>query len=70
VIGAPDDYRGEMLHAFVVLRADGRCGEGELQAYCAENLVKYKCPARISLVDRLPKTPVNKIDKKALQALT
>jgi long-chain acyl-CoA synthetase len=70
VIGTPDDYRGEMLRAFVVLRSDGRCSEDELQAHCAENLVKYKCPARISLVDRLPKTPVNKIDKKALQALT
>ena len=68
VIGEPDSYRGEALHAFVVLRAQSRCRPEDLQAHCAENLVAYKRPARLSLVERLPKTSVNKTDKKALRS--
>ncbi len=69
VIGEPDSYRGEVLHAFVVLRSDAKVGNGaqELQAYCASQLVGYKRPARLTLVERLPKTSVNKTDKKALR---
>jgi long-chain acyl-CoA synthetase len=68
VIGEPDSYRGEVLHAFVVLRSESD-GEGVevLQAHCEANLVRYKRPTRITLVERLPKTSVNKTDKKALR---
>jgi acyl-CoA synthetase (AMP-forming)/AMP-acid ligase II len=40
----------------------------ELIAHCRDNLAKYKVPARIELVDALPKTSVNKTDKHALRA--
>ncbi|MDQ2736157.1 MAG: AMP-binding protein, partial [Pseudomonadota bacterium] len=70
VIGEPDSYRGEVLHAFVVLRSDTHLDNAidELQAYCAGQLVRYKRPARLTLVGRLPKTSVNKTDKKALRS--
>jgi long-chain acyl-CoA synthetase len=70
VIGEPDSYRGETLHAFIVLRSDAHVDDAvaELQAYCAGQLVRYKRPARLTLVERLPKTSVNKTDKKALRA--
>jgi long-chain acyl-CoA synthetase len=69
VIGRPDDYRGQVLHAHVVLRADGvGCTVEALQAHCAAGLAKYKRPERIVLVDSLPKTAANKIDKKAIVA--
>jgi long-chain acyl-CoA synthetase len=71
VIGVPDGYRGEVLHAFVVLRSDaGAAGPEALLAHCEAQLVRYKRPARLLLVDRLPKTSVNKTDKKALRART
>jgi len=38
-----------------------------LQAHCRANLARYKVPASIELVAALPKTPVGKIDKKALR---
>jgi long-chain acyl-CoA synthetase len=68
VIGEPDGYRGEVLHAFVVLRSGIRLeSPDELAAHCVANLVRYKRPARITLVAALPRTSVNKIDKKALR---
>lgn len=66
-IGIPDDYRGEIVHAFVV--SDGAdLTEQALLAHCAENLVRYKVPARIEFVSALPKTAVGKVDKPSLKA--
>jgi long-chain acyl-CoA synthetase len=72
VIGEADSYRGEVLHAFVVLRSDAPHGNWveELTTHCGAQLVRYKRPARLTLVERLPKTSVNKTDKKALRAAT
>lgn len=67
-IGVPDSYRGEVIWAFVVPRAGGAATADALAAFCAENLVRYKQPAAIRIVDTLPLTPVGKIDKAALRA--
>jgi long-chain acyl-CoA synthetase len=69
VVGRPDDYRGETLHAFVVLKDGSSTNLEALETFCRENLVKYKVPSRIDIVDGLPKTSVGKIDKKTLKAL-
>jgi long-chain acyl-CoA synthetase len=68
VVGQPDAYRGEILRAFVVLRPGCTLDEDALKAFCAEQLARYKVPARIEALDGLPKTGVNKIDKKVLKA--
>ncbi len=70
VVGAPDEYRGEQLRAYVGLRPGSRLDQEQLRAYCAENLVKYKVPAVIEIMPALPRTTVGKIDKKALVAQT
>jgi long-chain acyl-CoA synthetase len=67
VVGQPDAYRGEVLRAFVVMRAGRAFDEEALKAFCAEGLARYKVPARIEAVEALPKTGVNKIDKKVLK---
>lgn len=67
VIAEADSYRGQSLHAFVVLRRNGTCQAEELLEHCARNLAKYKLPARISFIDAMPKTSVGKTDKKALR---
>ena len=66
-VGTPDAYRGEVLRSFVVLRADAGTTVEELLVHCAQNLAKYKVPVSITVVDALPKTGVNKTDKKALR---
>ena len=42
--------------------------EEALKAFCAERLARYKVPARIEALAALPKTGVNKTDKKVLKA--
>ena len=69
VVGAADDYRGEVLVAFVVARAGARIDLAALQAHCSQRLARYKRPLRWQLADALPKTAVNKTDKAALRRL-
>ncbi len=66
-IGIPDDYRGEIIKAFISLRKGETLSEKELTRYCAKNLVKYKIPSIFEFAHDLPKTPVGKIDKRRLK---
>ncbi len=65
-LGVPDEYKGEVIWAYVVPKEDSPFEPQELLDYCRENLVAYKRPVNIEVVRELPKTPANKIDKKAL----
>jgi long-chain acyl-CoA synthetase len=69
VVGVKDDYRGELPVAFVALRPGARAGDDELLEHCRANLARYKVPARIRVVEALPKTSVAKTDKNALRRL-
>ncbi len=68
-IGVPDAYRGEVIHAFAALMPNASADETEIIAYCQQNLAKYKVPEKIYIIDTLPKTPANKIDKQALRQI-
>jgi long-chain acyl-CoA synthetase len=65
--GVPDAYRGEVLHAQVVLRLAAAVEAGDILAHCRMNLAKYKVPVSLAVVDTIPKTAVGKIDKAALK---
>jgi long-chain acyl-CoA synthetase len=65
VVGGPDPYWGECLHAYVVLRQ--RIDEASLLEHCRANLAKYKIPATLEILDALPRTSINKPDKLALK---
>lgn len=67
-IGVPDDYRGEVIRAFVMIDRSTRTTADDLLEHCRNNLAKYKVPSSITLLDSLPKTGVNKTDKQALRA--
>jgi len=66
-VGVPDSYRGEIIHAFVVLRRSIPDAELALTEYCSAELAKYKVPARFHIVDQLMKTTIGKIDKAAMR---
>jgi long-chain acyl-CoA synthetase len=66
VVGGPDAYWGEALHAYVTLR--GAASVAALLEHCRARLAKYKIPATLEILDALPKTTVGKPDKAALRA--
>lgn len=57
VLGRADPLAGEVVEAVVVASdpADPP-GEQAVLAYCAARLPRYKCPASVRVVDRLPRT--------------
>ena len=68
VAGVQDASRGEVPHAWVVLRAGQQATVDELRAWCRERLTPYKVPARVEFRDSLPKTLVGKILRRSLTA--
>ena len=64
VVAAPDEMRGHVVKAFVVLR-QGVTGDealvDELQDFVKAKLAPYKYPRKMEFVDALPKTPTGKI---------
>lgn len=67
VVGMPDPYRGEIVRAVVALAPGAAADTETILAHCRANLAKYKMPSVVDIVDEVPKTPVGKIDKKALR---
>jgi long-chain acyl-CoA synthetase len=68
VAGVPDEYQGEAVKAWVVLRAGGQLEAGELRAWCRERLSGYKIPKHIEFRDTLPKSMVGKVLRRVLTA--
>lgn len=68
VVGAPDAYRGETVHAFVTLEPHAMVAEAELIAYCRDRMAAYKYPRQITVVDELPKTASGKILRRELRS--
>jgi long-chain acyl-CoA synthetase len=66
VAGVPDEYQGEAVKAWVVLREGQQVTADELRAYCRENMAAYKVPRQIEFRDSLPKTMVGKVLRRAL----
>ena len=67
VVGAPDEYRGEAVVAFVVLREGETADEEELKNYCRQHLTPYKVPRVIEFRTDLPKSAIGKILRKELR---
>ncbi|GIP32755.1 long-chain fatty acid--CoA ligase [Paenibacillus sp. J2TS4] len=66
VIGIPDEYRGETVKAFVVLRGDQQVSDQQLDQFCRERLASYKVPRAYEYRSELPKTMVGKVLRRAL----
>jgi long-chain acyl-CoA synthetase len=66
-IGIPDDYRGETVKAYVVLKPGETLTEKEILAFCKEKLTAYKVPKVVEFRESLPKSAVGKILRKILR---
>jgi long-chain acyl-CoA synthetase len=61
VAGIPDDYRGETVKAWVVLKPGETLRETELQTWCRERLAPFKVPTEVEFRLQLPKSTVGKV---------
>lgn len=66
VAGIVDQYRGETVKAYIVLKADSKVTEEELKNFCKERLAAYKVPKVYEFRESLPKTLVGKILRRKL----
>jgi long-chain acyl-CoA synthetase len=66
VAGLPDALKGEVPHAWVVLKAGAAATGDELRAFCRERLAPYKVPVKVEFRDDLPKTMVGKVLRRVL----
>ena len=67
VIGIPDPYWVEKVHAVISLKKGSSCTAEELIAFCKKNLAGYKSPKSVEFVDALPKNAAGKILKRELR---
>ena len=70
VIGVPDEERGAIVEAHVVLRDGNEAGEGlakALQDHVKATIAPHKYPRSIKFADTLPKTETGKIQRFRLK---
>jgi acyl-CoA synthetase (AMP-forming)/AMP-acid ligase II len=67
VIGIPDPYWVERVHAVVVLKEGANVTSEEIIDFCKKRIARYKAPKSIEFVESLPKTPSGKILKRELR---
>jgi len=66
-VGIPDEYRGETVKAYVVLKPGEECSEQEIIDFCKERLASYKAPRTVEFRAELPKTLVGKVLRRELR---
>ena len=67
VAGIPDPTKGEVVKAWVVLRAGQTVSEADLRTFSREKLAPYKVPAKIEFRAELPKTMIGKVLRRELR---
>jgi long-chain acyl-CoA synthetase len=65
----PDDIKGEIAKAYIVLKTDATCTEEDIIAFCRKTLAAYKCPRKVQFVSDVPKTSTGKIMRRELHTL-
>lgn len=67
VIGLPDDFHGELPHAYIVCKDGAKCDEKKIRAYLKENMASFKIPKEIVFMNDLPRTATDKVMKRLLK---
>jgi long-chain acyl-CoA synthetase len=68
VCGIPDDYRGETVKAFIILRPEQKLTLAELKAFLRDKLAPFEIPRSIAFRKTLPRTLIGKVSRKELIA--
>jgi 2-aminobenzoate-CoA ligase len=70
VVGLPDEARGQVVAAFVVLKDPAAASEAlahELQDFVKQQIAPYKYPRRVEFSDSLPRTETGKLQRFKLR---
>ena len=67
VCGISEEYHGEVVKAYIVIKEDRETSEEEIIAFCKEKLSAYKVPKEVDFRQELPKTMVGKILRRELR---
>jgi len=67
VIGIPDEYWIERVHAVVVLKEGTQASAEEIIDFCRKQIAHYKAPKGVEFLESLPKSPQGKILKKEIR---
>jgi 2-aminobenzoate-CoA ligase len=70
VIGVPDEERGQVVKAVVVLKPGHAASDAmaqELQAHVKATIAPYKYPRQVAFADALPKTDTGKLQRFRLK---
>ena len=67
VVPAPNELKAHVPNAFVVVRPGAVIDENAVKAYALANAPAYAHPRRVFIVDELPLSGTNKIDRKILR---
>ena len=65
----PDEAKGELAKAYVVLREGADVSQAELIAHCRVHLAAYKVPRAVQFVDRVPMNASGKIMRRMLATI-
>jgi 2-aminobenzoate-CoA ligase len=73
VVGVPDELRGQVVKAFVVLRPGYEPDQSmvvKLQDFARTEMATYKYPRIVEFIDQLPKDHVGKIQRRVLREMS
>ncbi|REK74423.1 long-chain-fatty-acid--CoA ligase [Paenibacillus paeoniae] len=66
VLGVKDEYRGETVKAYIVLKEGWQVSRSQLDRWCRERLAAFKVPQYYAFRETLPKTMVGKVLRRKL----
>jgi long-chain acyl-CoA synthetase len=67
VVGIPQEFLGEEIKAYIVLKEGETATAEEIIQFCRQQLSKFKVPKEVEFRDRLPKTLVGKVLRRVLR---
>ncbi len=66
-VGIPDEYKGERIKVYIILKTDEEATFDEFEQYFRKHLTPYKIPSEIEFRSELPKSAIGKILRRILR---
>jgi long-chain acyl-CoA synthetase len=65
----PDEEKGELAKAYIVLAENAHASAEDIIGFCRLHLANYKVPRAVQFVKDLPKTSTGKVMRRALKSM-